>query len=109
MLIAVRDHGQAGVAAVQFFVALVLVAPLHLVSLHRIGVGARSVLTSVPLPSAAGVVVWIASWGLARSIAAPFLAAASAGVIAVVVITALAFWQRDNLRLLRSAARQGAT
>ena len=109
MLIAVRDVGQAGVAAVQFFVALIVVAPLYLVSLHRIRVGARSVLSSILLPSAAGAVVWVGSWGLARSIPAPLLGAVSAGVLAAAVIAALAYWQRDNLRLLRSAARQGAT
>jgi PST family polysaccharide transporter len=109
MLIAVRNHGQEGVAAVQFFVGLVLIAPLYLVSLHRIGVRVRSVLTSVLWPSAAGAVVWVASFGLARAIAAPLLAAVSAGAIAVVGIASLALWQRDDLRLLRAAAKRRAT
>jgi hypothetical protein len=50
------------------------------------------------------------SRGLSQAISAPFFAAASAGLFSVAVIVALAFWQRDNLKLLRSAAtRKEAT
>lgn len=104
MLVAVRLYGQSGVAAVQFFVALAVVGPLYLMSLHRIGVEARRVLAAVLLPAAAGALVWFASRGLARVIVAPFLAATSAGVLTIAVISVLAIWQRDNLRLLRAAA-----
>ena len=103
MLFAVRDYGQAGVAAVHCFVALVPVAPLYLVSLHRIGAGASSVLTSIPLPWAAGVVVWMAGWVRAPVDRCTLPRRGVSPEIAV------AFWRRDNLRFLRSAARQGAT
>ena len=110
MLVVVHSFGEEGVAAVQFLVALVVVVPLYLMSLHRVGVSARSTLYAVALPTAAGLVVWLVSRGLAQVISAPFFAAASAGLFSVAVIAALAFWQRDNLKLLRAAAtRREAT
>lgn len=104
MLVLVRPYGESGVAAAQFFVALVVTVPLYLASLHRIGVSVRSTLGAVALPTVAGIAVWAASWGLAHSIAMPFVAAALAAACAVIVIATLGFWQRDNLRLLRAAA-----
>ncbi|WP_347344575.1 lipopolysaccharide biosynthesis protein [Microbacterium sp.] len=104
MLSVVNLWQEPGVAAIQFVVALVVSAPLYLVSLHRIGVRARSVVAAVALPSAAGVVVWFGAWGAARLIDVPFFAAAAAGLFSLVVIAGLAWWQRDNLRRLRSAA-----
>lgn len=104
MLFVVGTYRESGVAAVQFAVALVVVAPLYLLSLHRIGIRARSVLAAIALPSLAGVLVWAAGWGAGHVIEIPFFAAATAGLIAIAVIGALAWWQRDNLRLLRAAA-----
>jgi len=109
MLLVVPVFGAAGVAAVQFLVALVVVAPLYLLALHRIRVQAGSVLRAVILPSVAGASVWLASWSLARAGIIPFFAAGTAALVAVAVMGGLAYWQRDNLRLLRLAARQDAT
>ena len=109
MLLVVQMYGETGVAAVQFLVALVVVAPLYLFSLHRTGARARSVLRAVTLPSVAGVAVWLSSWSLAQSVTIPFVAAAAAAFVAVAVIGGLAFRQRDDLRLLRSAAWREAT
>jgi hypothetical protein len=61
------------------------------------------------LPSVAGVAVWLSSWSLAETIRMPFVAAAASALVAVAVIGGLAYWQRDNLRLLRTAARGDAT
>ena len=111
MLWAVGRSGQSGVAAVQFLVALVVVAPLYVISLRRVGVRTRSILAAVALPAAAGLAVWAASRFLAEAVPGAFLAAAAAGVVAVGTIAALAYWQRDNVRLLRGAvrSRQAAT
>jgi len=104
MLLVVHPYGEAGVAAVQFLVALIVAAPLYLRSLHRAGVRARRVLRAVALPSAAGIAAWLCSRGLAETITIPFVAAATAALIAVVIIVGLAYRQRDDLRPLRAAA-----
>ena len=105
MLLAARAQGQAGVAAVQLLVGLLVVAPLYVLSLHRVGVRASRVTAAVLVPAAAALAVGFVCRVLASSVDGAFLAAASAGVLAMAVIAVLAFWQRDDLRLLRAAAR----
>ena len=105
MLWAGRRDGQAGVAAVQFVVALVVVAPLYVLALHRIGVRASRVTASVIVPTVAALGVWGVSRVLATSVDGAFLGAGSAGVFALCVIAALTVWKRAELRLLRAAVR----
>jgi O-antigen/teichoic acid export membrane protein len=107
MLWAVRRDGQAGVAAIQVVVALVVIAPLYVLALHRIGVRASRIMASLIVPTTAALGVWGVSRLLATSVDGAFLGAASAGVFAVCVIAALAFWKRDELRMLRAAIRGG--
>ncbi|MGB3375144.1 MAG: oligosaccharide flippase family protein [Microbacterium sp.] len=105
MLLVVGDHGVAGVAAVQFAVAAVISAPMYLWSLARIAVAARAVLAAIALPVVAGAVIWVVGWALGRMIGIPFVAAASAGVFALVMSGLLCLRHRADLRLLRAAAR----
>lgn len=110
MLWVVHQGGVVAVVIVQVAVALLVAAPLYLVGLHRAGVPASRILVALAVPSVAGGAVWVVGRELAQSIAPPFLAAASAGAVAIVVIAGLGFWKRDELRLLRSAAsRKNAT
>lgn len=104
MIFAVQDYGQSGVAAAQFFVGVLVIAPLYVVSIHRVGVRVRAVLKAILLPTTAGVLVWVSARIISDSIHVPFVAAIAAGLLALVVMGTLAFWQRDNVRLLRSAA-----
>jgi hypothetical protein len=66
------------------------------------------VLQAVALPSAAGIALWLSSFGLAQTVTIPFVAAATAALVAVVIIAGLAYWQRDDVRLLRAAAHREA-
>ena len=103
MLLAVQHNGQSGVAAAQFLVGLVVVAPLYLFSLGRVGIDPGPVVRAVLPPVISGVLVWLAARAIAGVVSGPFVAAAAAGVIAVLVIAALTGWQRDTVRLLRGA------
>lgn len=105
MLLAAHREGPAGVAAVQLLVGLVVVAPLYVWSLHRIGLRASRVTMSVIVPTAAALGVFAVCRVLASSIDGAFLAAAAAGLVSIAVIAALAFWQREDLKLLRAAVR----
>ncbi|WP_375386212.1 lipopolysaccharide biosynthesis protein [uncultured Microbacterium sp.] len=105
MLLAVGPFGESGVAASQFVVALVVSAPLYVLSLRRVGIGATGLLRSVWMPVFAGLVVWGVAWGLSTWIRMPFLAAVASAVFAVAVISLLALSRRDDLRRLRLAVR----
>lgn len=109
MLFAVRFFGESGVAAVQFLVALSVTAPLYLIGLRRVGVQMRDVAAAVLLPVGAGIVVWLTAKGIADNVESPLHAGIAAAFASLCFIAALAFWQRSNLRLLRSAATTGAT
>ncbi|WP_344059099.1 oligosaccharide flippase family protein [Microbacterium pumilum] len=104
MLWAVQAFGAPGVAAAQFVVALVAVVPLYLISLHRTGIRVHKIAGAVVLPVIAGLMVWVASWLIAQAVGLPLVAAALAAGVATGVIALLAFWQRENLKLLRAAA-----
>lgn len=104
MLLVAEPYGVAGVAAVQFGVGLVIVAPLYVASLARIEVRARAVMAAVALPVVAGVIAWGVGWVLSRTIGTPFFAAAAAGLFAMLMVAALCWRQRGDLRLLRAAA-----
>jgi PST family polysaccharide transporter len=104
MMFAVQDNGQSGVAAAQFLVGLVVIAPLYLFSLRRVEVHTAPVLKAVLLPAITGIIVWLAARVIAEAINSAFLAAVCAGCIATIVIAALGGWQRDNVRMLRAAA-----
>ncbi|WP_426184825.1 oligosaccharide flippase family protein [Microbacterium sp. TWP3-1-2b2] len=104
MLLVAEPYGVAGVAAVQFGVGLVIVAPLYVASLARIAVRARAVMAAVALPVVAGVIAWGVGWVLSRTIGMPFFAAAAAGLFAMLMVAALCWRQRGDLRLLRAAA-----
>ena len=109
MLLAVGPFGAAGVAAAQFIVALAVVLPLYVISLHRSGVRVGDAAKAVVIPVGAGILVWLASWTLAQLIAMPFLAAGAAAIVATAVIAVLAYRLRGDLRVLRaSAAAKGA-
>lgn len=105
MLLAVEAYGLGGVAAVQFGVALLIAAPMYLVSLARIAVRARAVLAAIAMPLAAGVLTWAAGWVLSRIVAMPSAAAAAAGLVALVLAGLLCLRHRGDLRLLRAALR----
>lgn len=107
MLLVVDPYGGPGVAAAQFAVALIVVAPFYLFRLRRIGVSARAVLKAVLPPTAAAIGVWLVSWVLASTIGAPFLAAALAAAVGVATVGGLAYWQRENLKRFRAALRGG--
>ncbi|MFF2633278.1 oligosaccharide flippase family protein [Microbacterium sp. NPDC058021] len=102
-LAVVGPYGQSGVAAVQLFVAVVVVLPLYVWNLVRVQLPARSLLAAVALPVAAGVLVWCACWAVTAWIDAAFVASLVSAAIAAAAIGLLAFWQRGNLRLLRQA------
>jgi len=104
MLFVAEPYGVAGVAAVQFGVGLVIVAPLYVWSLARIAVRARAVMAAVAIPVVAGVVAWGVGWLLSRTIGVPFFAAAATGLFSVLMVAALCWRQRGDLRLLRAAA-----
>ncbi len=109
MLLAVRSYGGAGVAAAQLVVGLIIIAPLYVWSLHRVGIGVRRVLAAVGLPIAAGILTWLASRFLADNIDMPFVAAVTAAALALAVIAGLGYWQRNSLRLLLQATRGRAS
>lgn len=109
MLLVAEPYGVAGIAAVQCAAGLVIVAPLYVMSLRGIGVRVAAMVRAVAVPLAAGLATWVVAWLLARVLDVPFIAAAAAGVVAVLVIAALCWWQRADIRLLRAAAsRKGA-
>lgn len=108
MMWAAGSIGEGGVAACQFVVALLVMVPLYVISLRRVGVAGRKVLAAVVVPAVGGGLAWAAARGLAAAIDSAFLAAATAAVAAVLIIAALAARRRDDLRLLRSAASRGA-
>ncbi len=105
MLLVVEPYGLGGVAAVQCCVALVIVAPMYLVSLGRIGVRARAVLRAVAMPLIAGLLTWGAAWLLSRSVPMPFAAASASGLVALAMVGVLCLRHRADLRLLRAAVR----
>ncbi|WP_405218108.1 oligosaccharide flippase family protein [Agrococcus sp. Ld7] len=109
MLLVAGPYGLGGVAAVQLGIALVLAAPMYLVSLGRIAVRVRGVLAAIAMPLAAGVLTWAGSWMLSTSTALPLVAAAGAGTLALLAAAALAFRLRGDLRVLRAAVRGRGT
>ncbi|GEK86262.1 oligosaccharide flippase family protein [Microbacterium aerolatum] len=109
MLLVAEPYGVGGVAAVQFGVAAVIAAPLYLTSLARIGIRARAVMAAVALPLFGSLLTWGVGWMLSRTLGAPFLAAAAAGLFAMLVAGLLCLRHRGDLRILRTAARGGAT
>ncbi|ERG64547.1 hypothetical protein L332_08815 [Agrococcus pavilionensis RW1] len=108
MLLVVERLGPSGVAAAQLCVALVIAAPLYLASLSRIGVRIRAVLSAILMPILGGALAWGAGWLLSSAVAMPFAAASAAGLFAVAMAGILCLRHRDDLRLLRAAARGGA-
>ena len=107
MLLVARPWGAAGVAAVQVGVALVVTAPLYLLGLRRAGIGARAVLKALAVPSAVGVLAWFACRALSSVVALPVLAAPACGLLALLMIAGLGWWQRDNVRRFRAARAGG--
>lgn len=108
MLLVVVPFAQAGVAAVQFGVGLVVIAPMYVLSLARRGITLRSLTAAVALPTLTGLIVWAAARVLSERITIDLFAAAAAATVSVVGISGLAYWQRKNLGLFRSALRRGA-
>ncbi len=104
MLLAVHPFGEAGVAAAQFFVALVVVLPFYAIILHRSGVRAGDSARAVAIPVLAGLVVWPVSWAFARFIEFPLIAAGAAGAFAAAVIAVLVYRLRDDVRKLRESS-----
>ena len=104
-LVTSRLRATSGATRIWMIVGLVVVAPLYVLSLHRVGIRASRVTAAVLVPAAAALAIGVVCRALASSIDGAFLAAGSAGLLAMAAIAVLAFWQRHDLRLLRAAAR----
>jgi len=107
MLLGIAAFGVAGAAMAQFAVALVVVLPTYMIILRRSAVRPATAAAAVIFPVLAGIILWVGCRALALVIPWPWVAAVAAGGAAVLVIAALSFPRRDELRLLRSAMRRG--
>ncbi len=108
MLGGVALMGGPGAALGQLAAVVVVVLPCYLVVLRRVGVRTTAFLGTVAVPAVVGLALWCGCWLLSRYASPPVLAAFAAGVLALAVIAALAFWRRADVRLVRRAMRGGA-
>lgn len=103
--------GLAGLAASQAIVSSIVVLPLYLWQLRRVGVRTRDVLSRLWLPFFCGCSVGLASWFAAAHIGNILLALACGGVAALAAIGGLLYLRRGDLKHIRgigSTDRQGA-
>lgn len=107
MLAGVALMGAPGAALGQLAAVGVVVLPCYLIVLRRVGVRTFAFIGAVALPTAAGLVLWCGCWLISRIVSPPPLAAVSAGVLAILVIAALASWRRADVRLVRRAMKGG--
>lgn len=108
MLLAVRWEGEAGVAAAQAVVGLIVGVPMYAWSLRRTGLALRALLASVWLAVAASLLVWVAASSLSGIAGGGFLAAAAGALLAVGAVCALGWLHRAELRAMRTAMKAGA-
>ncbi|WP_433057158.1 lipopolysaccharide biosynthesis protein [Dactylosporangium sp. CS-033363] len=77
--------GIDGVAAGQALVAGVLVAPVFLFVLHRMGIRTGGVLRACLMPALGGIAMGLAAWGVHHAIGNGFLGLALAGIAGTAV------------------------
>jgi O-antigen/teichoic acid export membrane protein len=93
--------GIAGVALAQVVVAAVVVLPIYLWRLAGSGIGLPAFGARVWLPVLVGGAVTAAGIVLGDVIASSFLAALSAGLLALAAMGLMLYWQRATLAVLR--------
>jgi O-antigen/teichoic acid export membrane protein len=93
--------GVGGVAASQLAVALVLMVPLYVRSLHHTGVPLRPLLQRLLLPTLAAVGVGAGALGLSTVLSSALLATAASLAIGGLVVAGLLYLDRQTLRTLR--------
>jgi len=108
MLAGVALMGAPGAALGQLAAVVIIVLPCYLVVLRRVGVRTFAFIGAAAVPTLAGLALWCGCWLIARFVSPPVLAAFTAGALAFLVIAALAFWRRADVRLIRRAMRGGA-
>ena len=94
--------GIAGAAAAQVAVALVVMVPLYMGQLHRVGVSLRALMRRVFAPVVAGLMVLLLSSALTREFTPPWrMVLLSTGVTAL-IIAAMLFARRGQVHQLRA-------
>jgi O-antigen/teichoic acid export membrane protein len=82
LLVFAHLFGVKGVAAGHVVVAGLVVAPVFLVVLHRLGISVRQLARASAWPAAGGIAMGIVAWGIHRMLGGGFLGLAVAGVVA---------------------------
>ena len=104
-----RLGGLAGIAMAQTAVSALMVLPLYLWQLRRIGVGVGigAVLGRLRLPFAAGIVSGGFAWVMATSMSNPWISLPAAGTMALGLTAGLLYLRREDLRSLKSIGGLG--
>ncbi len=97
-----RFGGAPGAAAAQFGVALLVVLPIYLYELGRVGVAAGAFVARLLLPIVGTVAVAFAAWTATRTVPIDLLALLLAGTASAVAIGCLLYRLRTALRALRT-------
>ncbi|GGM42391.1 hypothetical protein GCM10011608_28820 [Micromonospora sonchi] len=97
-----RLGGAPGAGAAQFAVALLVVLPVYLYELSRVGVAAGAFVARLLLPIAGTTAVAFAAWTATRTVPIDLLALGLAGTASAVAIGALVYRLRTALRALRT-------
>lgn len=93
--------GLAGLAAAQALVSTLVVLPLYLWQLRRVGVGTRDVVGRLWLPMLCGGLVAAVSWFAAVHLESIFLALFCGGLTSLTAIGGLLYLQREDLQHIR--------
>ncbi|MCT9931977.1 lipopolysaccharide biosynthesis protein [Planotetraspora sp. A-T 1434] len=103
LVFAVRAYGFAGGGIAHVAVAVLVILPIYLRELGRVGIRARDLAASVAPGLAGGLLAGLAAALIAWLIAADLVALLAAGSATMAVVAALIYLKRSALRGLRGA------
>lgn len=102
LILGAKIGGLPGLALAQTIVSALVVLPLYLWQLRKIGVGATTVLGRLMLPFVAGLVAGIFAWITSASIHNPWVSLPISGSVALVLTCGLLYLRRADIQSLRA-------
>ncbi|HEY7483814.1 MAG TPA: lipopolysaccharide biosynthesis protein [Streptosporangiaceae bacterium] len=108
LILGARYGGAPGVAAAHVAVAALVVLPLYLAELSRVGIGVRAVLSRLALPLVAAAAVGLLAVAAHRLITLDIAAMVIAGVIAAAAMGAVVYRMRAAVGVLKVMERTDA-
>lgn len=102
LILGAHFGGLAGVAMAQACISALVVLPLYLWQLRRIGISVGSVLGRLVVPFVTGIVAGASAWSISIWIGNPWLSLPLSGMVAIGLVAGLLFRRRNDLKFLKS-------